>query len=202
MQILPFRFKPELSPKEVIEKVVQLKPEFDKLINYQDKLNFWYNNGFNIGVYTYGITDETEKKDLPENYITIYPETKEEKITYKRYYYNVFHNENLNTLQSYVRDYLNQIEKKGANPVPFTKKLIKEIDEYYKSQDRFPKTGHNSFRSYCNGYDASESGQIDDFLNDNSFHEHLISYFVGEAHEKFNNPLFIIIKLVDFYLRS
>ena len=46
----------------------------DYLVDYNAKLEFWYKHDFNIGVTTYGISDEKDKRDLPENNISIYPE--------------------------------------------------------------------------------------------------------------------------------
>ncbi|HXB42306.1 MAG TPA: hypothetical protein VNZ49_17335 [Bacteroidia bacterium] len=186
--MFPVNQKPQLSPKELIEKIKKLKPEFDKLTDYKSKLVFWSKNGFDISIRTYGISDEPNVRDLPENNITIYPENNEEIKAYKKHYYRIFHRENFNTLQTSIATYWKQIEA-GANPIPHTKNVIAEIDKEYKDNNKFADTGHNSFRSYCNGFDASENGQIEIFLDSNSFHNNLHVFFTGEVHEKYKRFL-------------
>jgi|GEM_PF-2595869 len=194
--MFPLNPKPLLSPKEFIDKLIWLKPKFDKLTDYKAKLEFWHKHDLDISVTTYGISDEIDKRDLPENNISIYPENNEEKKAYKRFYHTLFHNYNFNTLDTSIDKYWRQIEQ-GANPIPHTKNIILEIDKEYKANNKFPDTGLNSFRSYCNGYDASENGQMDDFLNSNSFHNNLLSFFTGEVHELYRRFLVKQLKQLE-----
>src|SRR5579872_4849693 len=120
--------KPPLSPEERIEKIIKLKPEFDKLSDYKEKLEFWYTNDLDISIKTYGITDEEEKRDLPENNITIYPNNTEEVKAYKKFYRQIFQKDNFNTLETSVARYWDHIDK-GANPIPYTKNVLKEIEK-------------------------------------------------------------------------
>lgn len=186
--MIPANPKQQLSSKELIEKIIKLKPEFDRLTDYNSKLKFWDKNGFDISVRTYGITDEKDKRDLPENNISIYPENAGEIKAYKKFYHELFHIYNFNTLDTAIDKYWRKIEQ-GANPIPHTENIIAEIDKEYITNNKFKDTGLNSLRSYCNGYDASENGQIEDFLNSSSFHNSLHQFFTGEVHEKYRRFL-------------
>jgi hypothetical protein len=194
--MFPANPKPQLSQKEFTEKLIRLKPHFDKLTDYKAKLEFWDKNGFDIGVTTYGISDEKDKRDLPENNISIYPEIADEIKTYKRFYHTLFHNYNFNTLDTSIDKYWKKIEQ-GADPIPHTKNIIAEIDKEYKANNKFPDTGLNNLRSYCNGYDASQNGQIEDFLNNSSFHNSLLSFFTGEVHEQYRRFLVKQLKQLE-----
>lgn len=178
----------QLSPKEFIEKIKRLKVEYDKLTDYGAKLEFCYNNGLDISIGSYGISEESDTKNLPENNIRIYPDTNEEKIIFKKFYYTLFQRHNFNTLETSKAGYWKQIEQ-GANPIAYTKNVIAEIEKEYVMYSKFKDTGYNSLRSYCNGYDASENGQIETFLNSPSFHNNLLPFFTGEVHEKYKRFL-------------
>ena len=181
---------PILSNNEFSKKVEMLKPEFDKLTDYNEKLNFWHDNGFDIGIIANGNNDDIEKKYLLEDYISINPENSEEKIAYKKFYYKTFHKYNFKTLEISIANYAKDILEGGANPIQYTKNQIRRIDENYKdTKNKFKNIGINKLLSYCNGFDASENGKIEVFLNDSSFNEKLPSYFAGEVDEKYKRFL-------------
>jgi hypothetical protein len=195
--MIPKNPKPALSTKELIEKIIQLKPLFDRLPDYDSKLEFWYDNGFAIDQRTYGITDERGKKDLAENNITIYPENEQEIRAYKKFYHKVFHEDNFKTLERSMAEYWLHIEKNNADPIPYTKKEIANIDAYYEKNSKHQQTGFNSLRSYANGFEASQNGKIKDFLDNNSFRENLLSYFTGEVDEKLRRFLVKQLQMLD-----
>ncbi len=193
---LPFEKKhidvplPILSKNEFSKKIKRLKPEFDKLIDYNDKLNFWYDNGLDIGIITNGNADDIDKGYLLEDYISINPESSEEKIAYKKFYYKIFHKDGFKTVEISIANYAKDILEGGANPIQYTKNQIRRIDENYKdTKNKFKNIGINKLLSYCNGFDASENGQIEAFLNDSSFKEKLSLYFAGEVDEKYKRFL-------------
>jgi hypothetical protein len=195
--MIPKNPKPPLSDKERIEKIIKLKPAFDKLTDYNAKLDFWYKNEFDINIRTYGITDERGKKDLPENNITIYPDNNEEIKAYKKFYYKVFHKDNFRTVENSIADYWLHIKEKGADPTPYTKKQIADIDAYYEKNKKHFPTGLNALRSYASGFEASQYGKIEDFLNTNYFRESLNSYFIGEVDEKFRRFLVKQLQILE-----
>jgi hypothetical protein len=180
--------KLRLSIEDARRKVIELKSTFDKIKDYNKKLEFWYNNGFDIGTFTYSSVDPFEKKDINEKKISIYPQNTDEIKAFKRFYFNAFHKDNFNTLETSKAKYWESI-KNGANSTAYTKKIIAEIEKEYESNNKFKDTGQNSLRSYCNGYDASENGQIETFLNNGSFHDNLLVFFTGEVHEKYKRFL-------------
>jgi len=191
-----FTNKPRLTIEEAIKKVAELKPEFDKINEYNKKLEFWHSNGFEIGTLTYSTKDPSEKENTLEKKISIYPENTDEIKAFKKFYHRIFHEENFNTLETSKQKYW-QLIKDGANPIPLTKNIITEIDQEYEANNKFKDIGLNSLRSYCNGYDTSENGLIKSFLNDPSFHNNMLSFCTGEVHELYRRFLVEQLHLLE-----
>lgn|GEM_PF-2750089 len=174
--------------KELFKTLVRIKPDWDKLADYKSKLAFWFKNGLSIDHFTYFLTEDDATKDLPENRITIYPFEKEEIPVWKRFYYDNFNKYNFNTLETSKAKYDKYI-KEGADPIPLTKKIIEQIGNEYKTHDKIKQY---EFRLYCVGYNASQNGQINVFL-DNGYRPnnpyYMREFCTGVVHEKYNRYL-------------
>lgn len=167
---------------QLFEKLKRAKSEWDRLPDYKRKLWFWFKQGLQIDERTYHVSEDIN--DL-EGRISIYPETNEEKVAWKHFYFEKFNKYNFNTLETSKADYNTHIDD-GADPIPYTKAVIEQIDKEYANHD---KIRFNNTSDYCEGYKASQNGQVKKYLDSYILPHSMRDFCTGIVHEKYKRFL-------------
>jgi hypothetical protein len=180
---------------EIYDKVKNLKPEFDTITDYAAKLQFFLKHDLSLECRTYPTTADPENQKLPENKLSIEPETPQQIAEYNHEFFQWFIKKHKLGIKHQIQNYRYRIEN-GANTIPLTKKLIKDIEKKYDDDKKslLPE----DFKRYSLGYDQSIYGDIERSYFDNPKLLNTISYFCyGYNDERFKRFLEIELKKLE-----
>jgi hypothetical protein len=172
---------------EIYDKVKKLKPEFDTITDYREKLQFLVKNDLSLQSRTYPTTADIEQQKLPENKISVEPQTDEQIITFNQFFFHWFIAYSTLGFGQRKKDYYQRIEN-GANSTELTKTLISDIGILYKKDKE--SSLQDDFKLYSLGYDRSSLyGDKEKFFDHPKIYPLLSLFCQGYSDEVFKRFL-------------
>lgn len=179
---------------EIYDKVKKLKPEFDLITDYKEKLQFFVKNDLSLECRAYPTTPDHEKQKLPENKLSIEPNSDEEIITFNQFFFNWFAVHSPLGSAFRKKDYYERIEN-GANDIELTKRLISDIEQQYEKDKQSPLPNDFKLYSFAAGYERSSLyADKEKFFTEPKIHN-TISFFCSGYNAEVFNRLFLKVRL-------
>ena len=173
---------------EIYEKVKKLKSEFDAILDYSAKIEFFHKHGLSLECRVYPTTPDPEKQKLPENKLSIEPETPQQIALYNKEFFKWFKLYSPFGYNKRKEDFFFRVEN-GANKHLLIKNLIKEIETEYEKDKNSPL--QIDFKLYSVGFEQSANfGDLEEEYFENPKLHNALAYFCrGFNDERFKRFL-------------